>query len=173
MRLDQYLKALEDCPDEFLKEGRERPLWRLTAELGVYDNWPILLGIDFKGFLQHLNDSDFTLVEEIKGKKNTCDACYNPGTVGLRVRNYFEGMVTSKLVSQEHHKRQMSGRFSISVMLHPYQAKKMVGVNEIRVLALVIVDIGRYALEHNIPLCFPNSRGWDNLEDYSRIVYYP
>ncbi len=36
MRLEEYLTALKECPDEELKD-----------ELGVYDNFPIFLRADF------------------------------------------------------------------------------------------------------------------------------
>ena len=47
MRLEEYLEALEDCPDE-----------ELCDELSIHDNFPIFLGIDFDTFIDYLRSSE-------------------------------------------------------------------------------------------------------------------
>ena len=177
MELNQYLKELETCPDELLEKDRERPIWRVTAELGVYDNWPILLNINFERFLKDIEGLDFKIVE----RRNNIDTAkhtrvishYKPGTVIMQILDYVApGWVIPDFISEEDNKRQIKD-YSISMMLHPYQVKKTEGISENKALAQAIQKIGEYAIINNIPLCFPRSRGEDNFDDLSRIVYHP
>ena len=46
MKLDDYLTAISECPDELVMY-ENNSIWKLTAELSIYDNWPIFLKADF------------------------------------------------------------------------------------------------------------------------------
>lgn len=179
MKLDEYLKALRDCPEEFvLIDGpsRKRRIHRLAAELGVDDNWTIFLNADFEKVVKHLQESDYKLHRIIK---KSCGLAYilnyNPGTVKLQVLNYVPiGDATGRYTEEErkHYERQERD-FNMGIILHPYQSRKIRGVNWVRAIAMVIDDIGQYAQKENIPVCFPNSIGLKRLHDYSQIVYFP
>lgn len=62
--------------------------------------------------------------------------------------------------------------YKMMILLHPYQEKKIEGVSDSRALARVINDIGKFAIKNKIPTCMPNSVGWKNIKDYSKIVYF-
>jgi len=174
--LKDYLKALEDCPDEqvdFSSQGVNQRIWQLTARLGIYNNWPVLLKTSYQQFLQFLRESDFT----IQNKENPIKANYNPGTAKIQIFSEVKrGLVTYESSSLGHNRRQMEN-YEISLLLHPYQTKKIEGVNSIKAIALVANIIGKHALTDNIPLCFPRSFGWNDLKDkqlcLEKIVYYP
>jgi len=86
MRLDEYLEALQNCPDE-----------QLNDELGIYDNWPILLNADFGSIVEHLKQSkDYRITDTIEksdGVKHLFE--YVPGTVILEVFNWIPPMSTT------------------------------------------------------------------------------
>ena len=59
MKLQNYLDALKNCPDEEVRtqDSCEQKVHRLTADFGVYDNFPIFLRTDFSGLIEYLNSS--------------------------------------------------------------------------------------------------------------------
>src|SRR3989344_743189 len=176
MKLEEYLEALRNCPDEIVKfrdnPTSERNLQLLTTELGVYDNYPIFLNTDFNKVVEHLKKSNYRFV-----KKNTHDNYkffYKPGTVELQVLNFFPSGLATYNFDEEMKKNneRQNKDFNMGIVLHPYQEKKIKDVSQERAIALVIDDIGRYAQKKGIALCFPNSIGWNYPKDYSKIVYY-
>ncbi len=227
MDLERYLHALENCPDRFVTSKGKRKLHRLTTELGVRDNFPILLRTDFNDFVQHLLSSDYRmgnqhdegerLKRSIERNFLFCDELikkfrrvegeslnsitqrlvlqnygidlkdgerkvnyqmfYNPGTVELQVINYIatrcvtNGYGRESDIEKKHNRQQMKN-FTISILVHDYQEKKMTGISSERALARAIKEIGEYALRERIPLCFPQSIEENNLKDCSQIVYY-
>jgi hypothetical protein len=178
MRLDEYLKALEECPDEIAKiekDKKKQKLHRLTSELGVYDNWPIFLKTDFKKFVEHLQNSNYIRGETlIDGPKKDYQFFYKPGTVELQVMDYVPiGVATGEYTNEgKIHFLRQKEEFNMGVVLHPYPDTKIEGLGWQRAIALVIGDISYYAQKENIALCFPNSIGWSDPYNYSRIVYY-
>lgn len=177
MRLEQYLEALVRCPDELVRiKGRNT--WRLTAKYGIYDNWAIFLRMDFCTFVEYLKSANYSqqVCDWSSKRGKIFQFLYNPGTVILRVMDYVSpGLLTDPDESKEakeHYKRQQK-EFNMGVILYPYQTKRIKDLNGVRALTLVIIDIGKYALRNNIPLCFPDSIGLDNLDDYSQIIYHP
>ena len=167
MRLPEYLEALRNCSDETIEvEGRK--MSRLTAEFGVYDNWPIFLDADFKRAARNLQDSGKYVFYE--KHRRILRFNFVPGTVVLQVWNGAHPDCVRS--NQEDQKRQLND-YRMTIMLHPYQKNKIENVSDERAIAIVIDDIGQYVMREKIPVCFPESRGWDNLKDYSRIVYYP
>lgn len=87
----------------------------------------------------------------------------------------------SDVVRAERYHRRKRTVYNLGMMLHPYLDREIEGLPEIkglphnhhRALALVIGKIGEYAITKRIPLCFPESRGWSHIEDYSRVVFFP
>lgn len=186
MELDKYLKALEECPDEMVFHGKDkRLLSRLTTELGIYDNWPILLSAKYDEVVKDLLASivsnelfsgQYRLVEErINNKRGLFNNIFNyvPGTILMQVRNSICSLDYSADYPKLEHSSRQKKEFNMSFSLHPYQEKKIEGVENSRAMAIVLADIGRYVQKKGFALCFPCSMGWDNLEDLSRIVYYP
>ena len=87
MKLDEYLRALQDCPDEQLKD-----------ELGIYDNWPIFLNADFGFVVEYLIQSESYRYDKSESyrydkaleKTNIINHFdYVPGNVNLQVFNWI------------------------------------------------------------------------------------
>jgi len=182
MRLDEYIKAIEECHDEILIEGRDNPEMRITAEYGVHDNWPIFLFADFDKVIKDLNDSvnsDVFFSGEYRQKylRDLDEGSrkgyfeYIPGTVTMQVKNYVGYGLFRDVPDLVHYQKQKRD-FNMSFILHPYQKKEIENVSGYEAIAKVSADIGRYALKEGISLCFPRSSGSDNLRDVSRIVYF-
>jgi hypothetical protein len=198
MNLEEFLKAIKEYPDEEVKiqiEGRDQMVHPLTAEFGIYDNWPILLRCDYKGIMNFLETHDNysfefetekdpsvkfvrmvgpTRQQEPGKMKKVRGYNYIPGTGNLLVNDFVDpGVVSCKQIkaTRDHHRRQMND-FTVSVAIHDYQEKKMERVPPERVWAMMIEDIGQFALKENIALCFPRSIGSKYLGDYSRILYH-
>jgi len=162
MRLEEYLEALQNCPDEQLKD-----------ELGMYDNWPIFLNADFGSVVEHLRQSEnYThrkTIEETKGVKHLFE--YALGTVHLQVFNWIPPFFCN---GSEEDKQRQKNDYNMTLILHPYQDRKIEGVHWLRALAMVADDIGQFSIRENIPTCMPNTIGWKYLDDknYSKIVYH-
>lgn len=174
MNIQDYLKALKECPDDKVKvEDLE---WdRLTAEYGVYDNWPILVNLNIESLVEHLsNCGKYRFV--IKQTENTGEVYifdYIPGIIKLKVRNIhtFDTTGHGYAESEEeikHSKRQMSR--NLTIVLHPYQEKN--NPKQHRVMAEVIEDLANYFMQNNKSFCFPKSIGKVHPDDLERIVYY-
>jgi len=187
MNLEQYLVGIESCSDGKVELPKiNRTVSLLTAEFGVYDNFPIFLksslekSIEF--FMQHQN-------YELNGLPNndSFSFIYTPGTVIGRVKQIIWENPPHYYTNNEIKHFEKQKKFNIQVMLWPYQAgeivtlgKRMENTTWERALALVISDIGRWALAKNISLCLPQSCGWKyltkdgprTLGELSRIVYF-
>ena len=68
--------------------------------------------------------------------------------------------------------QKQSTEYNTTIMLHNYQKKKILNVSWEMAMAEVINNLGKYIQKEKIPACFPNSRSWKNLEDFSKIIYY-
>jgi hypothetical protein len=174
MKLEEYLDAVRNCPDELVTSTDGSQISLLSAEFGIYDNFPILLKVDAETMFSHLNSGNFNIFRRLViSNSNYWTANYIPGTVILQAWDCFiSGWATWEQLSKPDHDRQMS-EFDFSIMLHSNQEKKIPEVSEKRALAMVVYEIGDLALKNNIPLCLPKSRGWMHKNDYSRIVYFP
>jgi hypothetical protein len=158
--------------------GSERKIAKLTYEYGVYDNWPILLNGSFEELTGFIDGSGCELdsTNNYSGT-NLCNF-YNsmPGEVGLQVMNYVPNFcITGSSKNTERirlHVERQKRDFHMSMMLHPYQTGDLWGLEAMRRISELICSIGYYALKSGNGLCFPDSRGWKNLDDFSGIVYY-
>ena len=162
MKLDKYLEALQNCPDEQLKD-----------ELGIYDNWPIFMNADFDFVVEHLKQSEIyrykKAIEEAGKMKHLFD--YAPGTVNLQV---FDSIPSFFCIGSKEDRQRQKRDYNMTIMLHTYQDRKIENVHESRALARVVNDVGQFAIKRNIPICMPAAIGWKYLDDkdYSRIVYH-
>jgi hypothetical protein len=176
MDLREYLEKIRNCPDELrTHEGREIPL--ITYEFGIYDNFPILLQADFDKVLEYLTAEKFAKVWECDRDlpKRRIGLHYIPGTVELQVAESIYGAVTypnKELPGSADHNYRQEREFNMSIMLHPYQKRKIENLPSTHALARVIGEIGDYAIRNNLPLCIPRSNGWGHESDLSRIVYF-
>lgn len=170
MRLEEYLEALRTCPDE-----------KLTEELGIYDNWPILLQGNYDEIVRDLESSsesgslfsgEYRFRREARNQDGSVTRRYEyvAGTVELQ----FDPKVldtTFPEQSPEHHERQLRD-FTVNFCLHPYQDKKIPETSWKRAIAIVAEDICRYATKKGFALCLPHSVGSNYSEEFDRIVYF-
>ncbi len=168
MKLEEYLKAISECPDEIVELNR-RKLHRLTVDFGVYDNWPILTNADYNKVVEDFKKNPKW---EYKGEgishsnpQLISDAFdYIPGVIVMGMQNFVPRIDSFGLSPKQEE------FFNMGFCLHPYQPHTG-NWQKIRVQA--ITDIANYLVGSNLPVCFPRSRGWKNREDKSQIVYWP
>lgn len=100
---------------------------------------------------------------------------YKPGVVIVQVLNLVGGNDTTwDEVDGPHRQRQLKN-FDVALSLHPYNDNKKFPYHmRHRMMAKVIDEIGTYALEKGLSLCFPHSipRGDGEEKDFSKIVYF-
>lgn len=182
--LEKYLHELARC-QELLKgvalHARPAAALELTAQYGIYDNFPVLLRADHETVSRDLAGCmDFAFARDLGA--GTTEYSFNPGTVVCILHAGAEsvpGLATgnvrgesSRNLQELQHFRFQGGTFSTAMMLHPYQERKIPGTDWRMAIAQAVQAIGEYALRTRTPLCFPESRGWDHLDDFSRTVYY-
>ncbi len=165
MKLDEFLKALESCPDGELKE-----------ELGIYDNWPIFLKADFDHVFRCM-EQDRTF-EYLKERSREFHGFfhffyYAHGTVYLQIMNGLWD-INCSLRKGEDDKLQSRG-YRTTITFHPYQDRKMEGVNYLRAMAMAVADVSRLIIRERIPICVPRTLGCEkyrDTEEFPRKVYY-
>lgn len=141
MKLEEYLTALEKCPDELVEPGRalqkvmdpdlyHHPFWRLTTELGVDYGWRIYLKADLKEVVEDFQKRDFTVrswdFPNDYGKMftRTCGMDYNPGTITLSIsdNSYYPKMgsivgVNPKVQEAERRLGRKKGDYNLELYL--------------------------------------------------------
>ena len=154
MKLEEYLRALETCEDE-----------RLTTELGVYDDWAILLRTNFEKVVKYFQGLGkykpvyrLTEIGHTTGREYTewlFD--YVPGTVIVRIFDHippkvqaiFMG-VASRSERRKYLQRQQID-YNVTLLLHPHQKRRVKDVHPYRAIAMVIKEIGQYIQREGIP----------------------
>ena len=58
MELEEYLKGVRECPDADATLSRGRVVTLLTAEYGIYDNWPIVLNADHAKVIEDIRSGN-------------------------------------------------------------------------------------------------------------------
>ncbi|MCX6750166.1 MAG: hypothetical protein NTZ83_01795 [Candidatus Pacearchaeota archaeon] len=165
MKLDEYLKKLEECPDEFVEVDGEKH-HRLYEDYYVYDNFPILLKGDFDNLREHLKDSGFKIT----------------GTYGSG--DYAGHMLTSKNKASRVQLRNyscfdsfwpeflMKEGFNMFAYVHTPDMKNRDKWNiAFPEMAKTINLIGDYSKQNNLKLCFPQIR--DGLGNDDLVFYDP
>lgn len=174
MSIQNYLKSLKECPDDKVNVG-EQELDRLTAEWGVYDNWPILVNAEIQSLIEHLSTcGKYKLVKkqtEDTGEVFILD--YIPGIIKLKVRNIHTFDTTGHGYAETpeeiiHSEKQISN-YNLTIVLYPYQEKN--NPRQYRVMAEVIEDLANYFMQNKMKFCFPKSTGRLREDDLERIVY--
>jgi hypothetical protein len=161
MKLTDYLVKLEKCREEDFDE------------LGVYDNYPVLLSTDISQAL--LNSGRYFTIRF----KERDYIAWREGTVLIQVNPSLQSMTAlisanrpDDLVLREHLKFQKA-HFFTTLFARPYQEKKIKGISKHQALARVIIDIGKHAIDNKVGLCLPRAvRGDISWRAHpSHIVY--
>ena len=164
-KLKEYLDRLRKTPDRKVRvdlgEGDIRQLSMLTAELGVYDNYSILLRANISEIIQFLKNkkydgqiySDSAVLNHPKGFGGID---LSAGTDNANLGYLYERQdIVSKLVRD----------YNLTAIVHP-AGKELAGC------ASMIIDVIEFIRKEKIPACFPTSMGWRNQRNFSRVVYY-
>ena len=163
MELSEYLKQITTCTDI-----------ELASELVISDNYPLFLDIDFDQLLDYFHNSDKYYYKNIMQNAHQVD--FIPGTILLQVMDWVVQYKLSEMgtnltiLGAEHARRQMDS-YTSTIMLHPYQEKKIFDIHWYRATAIVIQDLCDFIIDQKIPACLPNL-GDNHSDDLSRTVYY-
>ncbi len=139
MNLEQFIQALENCPDE-----------NLTKELGVQDNWIVYLNGNSETIVRDLLQSglyttiegEFLSHEQKHTSIRVLDRVFKPLGVKVdeqRLKDYNMAFIFCNTSDSE-------------------KRLKLKDVNPIRDTAKTICDIGRYIQEHQLPAYFPMAK---------------
>ena len=164
MDLDEYLKAIEQCPDKYQRIDPDndggRELYELTIRYGVYDNYCIALAADCKTVHKELIDSG--RFEESPELPPGYLKHKTPAGVRVQVRS-------SSFTTTPNEKK-----YPTSVTLHIPEEEIPESMNWIRLYALAIKDIGEIVKEKRIPSWFVSSQGWgEDLDINKTVVFNP
>ena len=173
MDLETYLNAIENCPDEWTiyeDGGVKRSNSLLTLEHGIYDGYSMVLKTSLDNFEKFLGESNYTCdgrATEDKRRKSIWR--HNPGTVVAVAYELGEDVM-------EEYKD-----FTIDITLHPYQGGRhekgfqRKDIGQSKAIALVVSEMGRWALKEKIPIHIISSVGWKYFktsEAKSRLVEF-
>ncbi len=183
MELEEYLKGLQQCPNDLVDfvDCTGRKISRLTAEFGIYDNFPIALEANFdklmevlKGSYDYIGIGKFTRTRKETFKYSHGGIFYTSPTTEI-IEKIF-GLDKKKDL------KKMIERLNTSLIINaPYnrgsdknasEIKKLSQVEEAREIANLVIDIAKISIDNKFPLCLLRSTGWNHKEDYSRIVSY-
>jgi len=156
MNLEEYLEELKNCPDN-----------ELTSRLGVYDNYPVVLSLDYTAAKKKLQELDrFTIIK----RTNSANA---------QTFNFDDGMHTLTLHNREYNlyyldkkteKKIQKMNYRSYFFLHPYQAEHH-PFDEQRKMAEMIIYLGKeFLMKQKIPALLP-IQGSD-VSDASKFVFY-
>jgi len=173
MELEKYLQEIETCPDEETSvNGKITSL--LTAEFGIYDNFPILIGANYRKIIFDLMATKHSH-EQFSGEYELQPSFTSGSREINNIFHYVPGTVLMQVQDRKKSERDNieSDKFSVGIVLHPYQEKR---ANEhwTRTIAKVITDLGKYAIKNNLPLCLPEAIGTRYLDSdhASKIIYF-
>jgi len=183
MNLSEYEQQLRTIPNKLKmvypgSHQERRRVSLLTAELGIYDNYSVLLNdssevvesfFRIKNYGVDKRNSKFISLEhplsfgslELSSDTNRANFEYLSTSEGYELRD--EILTKSKK------------NYNISSVLHPFDfpnQSKMHGKSRAQAGAIIILDLIECIKQENLPACFLNSTGWAHLRDFSRIVFY-
>jgi hypothetical protein len=174
MKLEEYLARLEVCPAD-----------KLTEELGIYDNWPVLLNAGHDSVLAYFRESQsYRPVKSAMIWDNWHEFDFLPSPALLRVCGGVALGSTTCFFEEgdeeEKHTRRQMESYNVTLMLFPrIGSMELPGAVWKTSMVPLVQDVGRMIFRSGFPACFPRSVGWkpgdisaENI-DTSRIVYFP
>lgn len=175
MELTDYVKGLQKCPMTLVKQ-KDSDIWnwKHTLEYGMYwKDYSILLAGDFDAIIKPFDDERYKLImlEEVDDKKRRRVFKQEKGPLVVGVQNELwyiplstkEGVTAMQIIKE---------RFNISMNLGFKEGTQMYDPNAVIRFVDFIAEMAEFVQKNKIPLCLPNSRGWNHLNDLSRIAYY-
>jgi hypothetical protein len=157
MKLEDYIKELKTCPDG-----------ELTSRLGVYDNFPVLINLDYDiaqiklyktPRLKHIERENKILeVEEFHFDDNIHVLRLHSRPYNL----YYLDKKTKKKIQKADYKSYF--------FLHPYQVEKPPFDEQRKMADMILYLSEEFLIKNKIPALFP-IQGAD-VNDLSKFVFY-
>lgn len=150
MNLDDYLVALEECPDD-----------ELTKKFGLWDNYPIFVNAPFEKIVSYFHDYD---LEPYTDKNDRFILNYTSET-RVQLANWVSSDCLAlsydlKYKNEPSLKEQQSRRYTMTVTLHSRNLREM---------ATLIKDISDYFRKNEFSFCLP----WSVVGSDRRSREYP
>lgn len=175
MKLTDYIKAIESCPDELVKhnyENREFEAHRLQYDYGVYDNFNILTKGNFEEMGEHMKKMGYSFMAEGIDTRNGYKEFKSEDKLGIVLRNNLWIINDHRKELSEEIKKQKEN-FNLTISLHhDNHEDKNWGIPFLGDLRKEIKNIGKYFVKNKIPFSFTKTYGLKEPIDPSKIVYY-
>jgi len=142
---DKYVKAV------FMGDSYQVP--KIQREFGIYDNWTMYMEGDYEKFLEYLNSSGRYKFNESGFDdllRQKFDEFYSlSGSVSLVASEVGNELYVPS--EEDITDLKETGRYyNIRIMLHPFFKEVKQNSNQIKKIALVTLDIGKYSIENNL-----------------------
>lgn len=178
MKLEQYIKEINECPLEIIKPKDKDGLfhWKHTLEYGLYfKDYALLLAMPFEETVRLFErDNEYILRELIEYQDNRhrlFEQKEGPLSIFITpemstwndyIKEYFD-----KIKKYFHSSIQVDIKKNVAEGYNPWY-------NPYTMISMVdfITRIARFAQENKALLCLPESGGWNHGKDLSRIVCY-
>jgi len=169
MKLQDYLQAVRECPDN-----------QLSGRLGVGDNQAILTKIPAKDLTRKIQ-LEFKKLE-FKRKFDGVggegyEFYYTPGTLVVNITNR-KMIIAYPFLGLEDYVKRVEKYYSSSIMFHTEQGKrnyidgKIMPVHNFRAAALCTEELVQFMIKEKMPFCIPATESC-MITDTSKIVYFP
>ncbi|MFH1307492.1 MAG: hypothetical protein ABIH72_01420 [archaeon] len=164
MNLEEFLEALENCPDEDLRE-----------KYNLWSNYEIYMEIHYKRLIENLEKTG-KYEPHIHGENH--DLVWHEGNITIQIEkneNPGEPEVMKELLNMpdeiyNHYLR--IRRYKTVVRLHSHSIKKDYERDTLRSMANVIKDLAEYVKANNIDSCF-TELDFNDLDKLKKMTYYP
>lgn len=168
MKLEEYLKAIKECPDEKVTlDGRA--CHKLTLQYGIYDNFQIHTKADYDKVVEDFRKNpNWRQRGKSKHDDGTLNNTFNyvPGTIMIQIQNSVPDY-------REIYPEILPEFFNMRFLLHPYQERKIERLSEFKALAIAVSEISNYLRVNNFPIFFPESKGPTKKHGSLQRVYWP
>jgi hypothetical protein len=175
-------KTIEDIPEmklgEYLGKLKSRSNDKLMEEYGVCDKYDILLKGDTDKVLGSLLDTTNyyvvgDVIGDIGGNRKFTVKRLNGGLFSvMELRNGFFP-IRKFMLEYEDLKRIEKTKYNLTFVLHPDQfTARVMKTPLIKQIASLIIDLGEFIQNENIPACFPETLGTNYQHmNMLRVIY--
>jgi hypothetical protein len=191
MNFKKYKERVLKCPLEYARlpsSYSENSLFLLTAETGIYSNFPVLVHTKSLGFpiierpeiqrlIARLARKEYTANEINLSVQNRIRILNQERSVLIQGQNledelqvYMTGGYHPEGKDVLSHRTRQIRDYNILFMFHP--EGNYYGLAENQKLAPAVIDFCEALILERLPFCLPRSMGWNHENDLSRVVYY-
>lgn len=194
MKLEDYLSELQGYPDKDLNEKLGvSDNWPILLKADCDNLVESLLRTGKYAESKDRTNGSKCVLDYVPGTVlfQVLDYLDDPTAGGsiwkhLETRSFyarFYGISVEELAKKELNKEEREklpeyerrlNNFNMTLLLHPYQTKRIEGMQVHRAIATVIQDLGHFFIQEGIPVCMPFSGDYETRAsgDYSKIAYH-